>query len=243
MTQRLNCDLGESFGPWTLGMDSQVMPYIDEANIACGFHAGDPVVIKNTLLLAKRHNVAVGAHPSYPDLAGFGRRSMTMPATELIASLNYQIAALVGMAANEDLELKHVKPHGALYNDMMKNGQVRSAVMQAIAESHHPLTLVLQATPNANIHRQEASAFGLSIVLEAFIDRCYNDDGTLVSRTQSGAIHNREKMLQQVSQLVQQKSVTTQTGKQLSVEADTLCLHGDNPIAVAEIQHIRHLIR
>lgn len=243
MTQRLNCDLGESFGPWTLGMDSQVMPYIDEANIACGFHAGDPVVIKNTLLLAKRHNVAVGAHPSYPDLAGFGRRSMTMPATELIASLNYQIAALVGMAANEDLELKHVKPHGALYNDMMKNGQVRSAVMQAIAESHHPLTLVLQATPNANIHRQEASAFGLSIVLEAFIDRCYNDDGTLVSRTQSGAIHNREKMLQQVSQLVQQKSVTTQTGKQLSVEADTLCLHGDNPIAVAEIQHIRHLVR
>ncbi len=243
MTQRLNCDLGESFGPWTLGMDSQVMPYIDEANIACGFHAGDPVVIKNTLLLAKRHNVAVGAHPSYPDLAGFGRRSMTMPATELIASLNYQIAALVGMAANEDLELKHVKPHGALYNDMMKNGQVRSAVMQAIAESHHPLTLVLQATPNANIHRQEASAFGLSIVLEAFIDRCYNDDGTLVSRTQSGAIHNREKMLQQVSQLVQQKSVTTQAGKQLSVEADTLCLHGDNPIAVAEIQHIRHLIR
>ncbi|HBO15057.1 MAG TPA: LamB/YcsF family protein, partial [Porticoccaceae bacterium] len=195
MTQRLNCDLGESFGPWTLGMDSQVMPYIDEANIACGFHAGDPVVIKNTLLLAKRHNVAVGAHPSYPDLAGFGRRSMTMPATELIASLNYQIAALVGMAANEDLELKHVKPHGALYNDMMKNGQVRSAVMQAIAESHHPLTLVLQATSNANIHRQEASAFGLSIVLEAFIDRCYNDDGTLVSRTQSGAIHNREKML------------------------------------------------
>ena len=243
MTQRLNCDLGESFGPWTLGMDSQVMPYIDEANIACGFHAGDPVVIKNTLLLAKRHNVAVGAHPSYPDLAGFGRRSMTMPATELIASLNYQIAALVGMAANEDLELKHVKPHGALYNDMMKNGQVRSAVMQAIAESHHPLTLVLQATSNANIHRQEASAFGLSIVLEAFIDRCYNDDGTLVSRTQSGAIHNREKMLQQVSQLVQQKSVTTQTGKQLSVEADTLCLHGDNPIAVAEIQHIRHLVR
>lgn len=243
MTQRLNCDLGESFGPWTLGMDSQVMPYIDEANIACGFHAGDPVVIKNTLLLAKRHNVAVGAHPSYPDLAGFGRRSMTMPATELIASLNYQIAALVGMAANEDLELKHVKPHGALYNDMMKNGQVRSAVMQAIAESHHPLTLVLQATPNANLHRQEASAFGLSIVLEAFIDRCYNDDGTLVSRTQSGAIHNREKMLQQVSQLVQQKSVTTQTGKQLSVEADTLCLHGDNPIAVAEIQHIRHLVR
>lgn len=243
MTQRLNCDLGESFGPWTLGMDSQVMPYIDEANIACGFHAGDPVVIKNTLILAKRHNVAVGAHPSYPDLTGFGRRSMTMPATELIASLNYQIAALVGMAANEDLELKHVKPHGALYNDMMKNGQVRSAVMQAIAESHHPLTLVLQATPNANIHRQEASAFGLSIVLEAFIDRCYNDDGTLVSRTQSGAIHNREKMLQQVSQLVQQKSVTTQTGKQLSVEADTLCLHGDNPIAVAEIQHIRHLVR
>ena len=243
MTQRLNCDLGESFGPWTLGMDSQVMPYIDEANIACGFHAGDPVVIKNTLLLAKRHNVAVGAHPSYPDLAGFGRRSMTMPATELIASLNYQIAALVGMAANEDLELTHVKPHGALYNDMMKNGKVRSAVMQAIAESHHPLTLVLQATPNANLHRQEASAFGLSIVLEAFIDRCYNDDGTLVSRTQSGAIHNREKMLQQVSQLVQQKSVTTQTGKQLSVEADTLCLHGDNPIAVAEIQHIRHLVR
>ena len=150
----LNCDLGESFGAWKMGLDDQVMPFIDQANIACGFHAGDPVVIKKTLLAAKRNNVQVGAHPSYPDISGFGRRSMKIPPVELIALLQYQIAALTGMATNLGIEVQYVKPHGALYNDMMADGHIRSAVMEAIAECNQPLAFMLQATPDAEIHRQ-----------------------------------------------------------------------------------------
>ena len=183
------------------------MPYIDQANIACGFHAGDPMVMKKTL--AKEHNVTVGAHPSYPDIAGFGRRSMKMPATELIPILQYQIAALVGMAKNIGLSVSYVKPHGALYNDMMTNGQLRSAVMTAIVESESKLAFMLQATPDADTHRQEAKAFGLDLMFEAFADRCYDDNGALLSRAKEGAVHCREKMLDQVRQLKEDGSVTT----------------------------------
>ena len=179
----LNCDLGESFGAWKMGLDDQVMPFIDQANIACGFHAGDPVVIKKTLLAAKRNNVQVGAHPSYPDISGFGRRSMKIPAVELIALLQYQIAALTGMASNLGIEVAYVKPHGALYNDMMADGHIRSAVMEAISECHQPLAFMLQATPDAETHREEARAFGLEVLFEAFADRCYDDSGALLSRS------------------------------------------------------------
>ena len=189
MSLLLNCDLGESFGAWKMGLDDQVMPFIDQANIACGFHAGDPIVMKKTLLSAKSHNVVIGAHPSYPDLAGFGRRSMNLPAVEIIAIVQYQIAALAGMAENIDMPITYVKPHGALYNDMMANVHIRSAVMEAIAGSHLPLAFMLQATPDAETHRQEAEMFGLELIFEAFADRCYDDNGVLLSRAKEGAMH------------------------------------------------------
>ncbi|MGB1244847.1 MAG: 5-oxoprolinase subunit PxpA [Porticoccaceae bacterium] len=238
----LNCDLGESFGAWKMGLDDQVMPFIDQANIACGFHAGDPVVIKKTLLAAKRNNVQVGAHPSYPDISGFGRRSMKIPPVELIALLQYQIAALTGMATNLGIEVQYVKPHGALYNDMMADGHIRSAVMEAIAECHQPLAFMLQATPDAEIHRQEAQAFGLDVLFEAFADRCYDDNGALLSRAKEGAVHSREKMLEQVVQLQEQGTVTTISGHQLELQADSLCVHGDNMDGVNAIEKIRQLI-
>lgn len=238
----LNCDLGESFGAWKMGLDDQVMPFIDQANIACGFHAGDPVVIKKTLLAAKRNNVQVGAHPSYPDISGFGRRSMKIPPVELIALLQYQIAALTGMATNLGIEVQYVKPHGALYNDMMADGHIRSAVMEAIAECHQPLAFMLQATPDAEIHRQEAQAFGLDVLFEAFADRCYDDNGALLSRAKEGALHSREKMLEQVVQLQEQATVTTISGHQLELQADSLCVHGDNMDGVNAIEKIRQLI-
>jgi UPF0271 protein len=238
----LNCDLGESFGAWKMGLDDQVMPFIDQANIACGFHAGDPVVIKKTLLAAKRNNVQVGAHPSYPDISGFGRRSMKIPPVELIALLQYQIAALTGMASNLGIEVQYVKPHGALYNDMMADGHIRSAVMEAIAECHQPLAFMLQATPDAEIHRQEAQAFGLDVLFEAFADRCYDDNGALLSRAKEGAVHSREKMLEQVVQLQEQGTVTTVSGHQLELQADSLCVHGDNMDGVNAIEKIRQLI-
>jgi UPF0271 protein len=242
MSLLLNCDLGESFGAWKMGLDDQVMPFIDQANIACGFHAGDPIVMKKTLLSAKGHNVVVGAHPSYPDLAGFGRRSMSLPAAEIIAIVEYQIAALAGMAENIDMPITYVKPHGALYNDMMANGHIRSAVMEAIAGSHLPLAFMLQATPDAETHRQEAEMFGLKLIFEAFADRCYDDNGALLSRAKEGAVHSREKMLAQVSQLKNDGSVTTNSGHRLELQADSLCVHGDNIDGVNAIEEIRQLI-
>lgn len=238
----LNCDLGESFGSWTMGMDAQVMPHIDQANIACGFHAGDPVTMQRTLTLAARHQVTVGAHPAYPDLVGFGRRSMNLSAQEIIASIHYQVAALDGMATCAGLSLQYVKPHGALYNDMMAQAPVRSAIMEAVASYHRPLALMLLASPHAEVHRKEAQAAGISLLFEAFADRCYDDDGALRSRSKPGAVHDRERMLEQVVQLRDEGRVTTVSGQQLPLVADTLCVHGDNMSGVQAIEEIRALV-
>lgn len=238
----LNCDLGESFGSWSMGMDDQVMPHIDQANIACGFHGGDPVTIRNTLLLAAKHQVSVGAHPAYPDLVGFGRRSMNLSADEIVASVLYQVSALDGMAASAGSTLAYVKPHGALYNDMMAKPAVRQSIMEAMVNYHRPLVLMLQATPEAEAHRKEAAALDLDLSFEAFADRCYNDDGKLLARSKAGAVHNREAMLQQVSQLKTEGTVTSVSGNTLHLNADTLCVHGDNMEAVQAIQAIRALV-
>ncbi|TDG12107.1 5-oxoprolinase subunit PxpA [Seongchinamella unica] len=239
----LNCDLGESYGSWAMGLDAEVMPHIDQANIACGFHGGDPLTIGNTLAMAAEHGVQVGAHPAYPDLVGFGRRSMALSAEEIISSMHYQIAALEGMARTAGLTLAYVKPHGALYNDMMAREEVRHAIMRAMAAYHSELLLMLQATPEADTHRAEAADFGLELLFEAFADRCYDDDGRLLSRRRPGAVHNRENMLAQVAQLKAQGTVTTVSGKTLELSVDTLCVHGDNPEGVQAIREIRALIQ
>lgn len=242
MTLKLNCDLGESFGAWTMGMDESVMPHIDQANIACGFHAGDPLVMQKTLQLAKDNEVTIGAHPAYPDLVGFGRRSMKATQAEIIAMLLYQIGAMDGMAQSQGLELVYVKPHGAMYNDMMANAEVRQAVMQALAQYHRPLILMLQGTPNYQQHQEEANEHGLKLWFEAFADRCYDDDGKLLARTKAGAVHTRDKMLAQVKQLASEGTITTLSGHTLSMPIDTLCVHGDNLEGVQAIQEIRELL-
>jgi 5-oxoprolinase (ATP-hydrolysing) subunit A len=239
----LNCDLGESYGSWTMGLDSEVMPHIDQANIACGFHGGDPLTIRKTLALAARHRVSVGAHPAYPDLVGFGRRSMNLSAEEIIASIHYQVAALEGLARCQDIELHYVKPHGALYNDMMASSSVRRAIMQAMSDYHRTLPLMLQATPEAGQHQTEAKEYGIKLLFEAFADRCYDDDGKLLPRSQAGAVHTRERMLAQVAQLRRQGTVTTVSGRVVALQADTLCVHGDNLEAVHAIAAIRELIQ
>lgn len=238
----LNCDLGESFGSWTMGMDAEVMPHIHQANIACGFHAGDPVTLYKTLELALEHNVTIGAHPAYPDLTGFGRRSMNLSADELISSMLYQIAAIDGMAASLGAQLVYVKPHGALYNDMMAKTAVREAIMESLSRYQRPLTLMLQATPNAAQHRLEAESRGLSLMFEAFADRCYDDDGSLLARSRPGAVHSRDKMLAQVEQLLGNGTVTTVSGHSLNLSPDTLCVHGDNIEGVKAIEAIRALV-
>lgn len=218
------------------------MPHIDQANIACGFHGGDPLVMQHTLALAKANNVMVGAHPGYPDLVGFGRRSMNCSADEIIAMVSYQIAAIDGMAKNQGMEIAYVKPHGALYNDMMARESVRSAIMQAISDYHRPLRLTLLATPESDQHRDEAGTFGIQLWFEAFADRCYDNEGRLLARTKPGAVHTREKMLEQVEQICNQGTVTSVGGSTLNLSPDTLCVHGDNEEGIAAIIDIRNII-
>jgi UPF0271 protein len=239
---RLNCDLGESFGQWCLSMDESVMPFIDQANIACGFHAGDPQHIRRTLKLAKQHDVMVGAHPAYPDLEGFGRRSMACSREEIIGLMHYQMSAIDGMASSLGLAMAYVKPHGALYNDMMADAVVREAVMAAVASYHRPVILMLQATAKTSVHLEEADLKGIKLWFEAFADRRYNDDGSLLARSQPDAVLGREQVLLQVEQLCQQGSVTTVSGKLLPLVADTICIHGDNVESVNVIEQLRQQI-
>lgn len=239
---QLNCDLGESYGDWNMGHDALVMPHVDQASIACGFHAGDPLTMRNTLTLAARYGVTIGAHPAYPDMVGFGRRSMTLSRDAIIANLHYQVAALEGMAQSQGLALAYIKPHGALYNDMMVQDEVRAAILYAVASYHRPLTLMMQATVHADAHRADAKLAGVTLFLEAFADRCYDDDGSLLHRSKPGAVHDRKRMLAQVQQLREDSSVTTLNGKTIPLQVDTLCVHGDNPEGVASIEAIRELI-
>lgn len=238
----LNADLGEGAGGIDLDVDAAVMPHIHQANIACGFHAGDQMSMRKTLQLAGQHGVMIGAHPGYRDLEGFGRRSMAHTPEEIAALLHYQVAALDGMARSMGLTLAYVKPHGALYNDMMKDAQLRRAVMEAVATFYQPLHLMIQATPEAEVHRREAAALGVPLWLEAFADRCYEDNGLLVPRSSSGAVLSREQTLAQVASLVETGEIITAGGLRLPMAADTLCVHGDNPESIRVIRELRQLV-
>jgi UPF0271 protein len=238
----LNCDLGESLGNWNMGNDAAVMPFIDQANIACGFHAGDPVTMQRTLQLAAAHDVAVGAHPAYPDIVGFGRRPMALSSAEIIATMHYQIAALDGLARNQGIELSYVKPHGALYHAMMSQPKVRAAIIASIASYHRRLPLMMQATGQVDSHREEAHAQNVDLLFEIFADRAYNEDGSLVPRTEPHAVLNREQTLARVAQLMRDHTISTASGKSLLLQADTLCVHGDNAEGVSAIEAIRALV-
>ena len=245
-SMKLNCDLGESFGSWQMGQDEQIMPLIDQANIACGMHAGDPLILQRTLQLAKAQNVEIGAHPSYPDLQGFGRRSMTMQQDELTALLHYQIAAVDGMASNLGLSLTYVKPHGALYNDMMastkKEPELLNWVMQAIADYHKPLGLMIQSTANWQQHLEAAQKLGIELYFEAFSDRRYMPDGSLMPRSQAGAVLNAEQSLAQVKTLLESQCVITSDNQALPLKVDSLCVHSDSPDSLIIAQQIRDLV-
>lgn len=240
---KLNCDLGESFGVWTMPVDDAVMPLIDQANIACGFHGGDPLVMEKAIGSALANNVSIGAHPSYPDLQGFGRRSMAMASDELRSCIQYQVAALMGMAACQGAKVTHVKPHGALYNDMMKSASIRQVIMEAVSQlGNGQLSLVLQAHPNAEQFRNEAEQYGLTLLFEAFADRRYTDEGFLMSRQEKGAVLDHTLAHEQVKVLLEHGIVVTQSGLEMPLEADTLCVHGDSPGAVAMVKQFRTLL-
>ena len=233
----LNCDLGESFGAYKLGLDDQVLPYISSANVACGFHASDPVVMDKTVALAKDAGVAVGAHPGYPDLQGFGRRNMTIPPREVKAMVMYQIGALQAFCIAHGLKLQHVKPHGALYNMAGKDEALAMAVCEAIQAVDD--SLILLGLSGSKM-LEAADKIGLRSAREVFADRAYEEDGSLVARTKPGAmITDEDEAVERVIRMIREGRVTAVTGKDIPIRADSVCVHGDSPKALAFVQKIR----
>ena len=221
----LNSDLGESFGSWKMGNDAQILPVVSSANIACGFHAGDPLGILNTLKHAVQLGVSIGAHVAYPDLVGFGRRNMDLSSDELIADVLYQISALDGLAKVAGSKVNYVKPHGALYNTIASNAVQAAAVIDAI-KMYNP-ALVLVALAGSPLVAQ-AKAAGLTVVSEAFADRAYNSDGSLVSRRLAGAVlHDTDFVAKRVVAMLKNGGVDSIDGVFTPIQADSICLHGD----------------
>jgi UPF0271 protein len=236
----LNCDMGESFGAYTLGMDQEVIPFISSANIACGFHAGDPGIMNRTVRLAADHGVAIGAHPGFPDLMGFGRRNMDCTVEEIRDYLIYQIGALQGFCRANGVRLRHVKPHGALYNLAVGNESLIRAISQAVARVDQDLLLVALAGTHAQKTEAIAREEGVRSIFEAFPDRAYTAQGTLVSRRQPGAvIHDPEEAADRALRMASEGVVIAVDGTRVPIQLHTLCVHGDNPAAVILSQTIR----
>jgi UPF0271 protein len=239
----LNSDVGESFGNYRLGLDEEVIPLITSANIACGFHAGDPTVMKKTMALAKKHGVAPGAHPGFPDLLGFGRRNMDASLEEIKDYTSYQVGALQAFAAMHGLTLQHVKPHGALYNMAVNNTAIWGAVAEALARIDPRLVLVVLAGVNREELLRMGSRFGIRIAFEFFGDRAYNPDGSLVSRREPGSvIHDQDSAASRILKLVREGKVVARDGTEIELAADTICVHGDNPTAVTLTKKIRETL-
>ncbi|MDP6043065.1 MAG: 5-oxoprolinase subunit PxpA [Dehalococcoidales bacterium] len=230
-----NCDLGESFGAYQLGFDEQLMPYISSANVACGFHAGDPVWMRRTVSLAEQSRVAVGAHPGLPDLVGFGRREMKVTPEEVKHYVIYQVGAL--QAFTRTRSLQHVKPHGALYNMGVANEEIARAVAEGVREADQRLILVgLAGSVWLNVGQQ----LGLKVASEVFADRALNPNGTLVPRSQPGAvIKDPEKVIAASLKMVTEGKTTAVNGQEITIRADTICLHSDTPGVVALARGLR----
>jgi len=236
----LNCDMGESFGPWRMGQDAEVMPWITSANIACGFHAGDFSTMHQTVLLAKTHGVAIGAHVSLPDLQGFGRRELRVTPDEAYAMTLYQIGALAAFTRAAGTRVAHVKPHGALYNMAAKDSALADAIARAVRDFDKDLILVGLA--GSELPRA-GDAIGLRVAHEAFADRRYEIDGSLTPRSEAGAvIHDIGAAVAQAVQIATQGNVETRSGKTIDVHADTICVHGDRKDASVFARRLREAL-
>ena len=236
----LNCDMGESFGAYKLGMDENVIQYITSANVACGWHAGDPQVMEHTVKMAVDRGVGVGAHPGYPDLLGFGRRNMDCTAEEIRSYLIFQIGALQAFCRIHGTKLQHVKPHGALYLTAVENEKVARAIAEAVVSVDPQLIYVALAGAKGSLMRRVGRQVGLKVVYEAFPDRAYTPEGTLVSRRLPGAvIKDPGEVAQRALKMAKQGMVIAVDGTEVPLEARTLCVHGDTPSAVDLVRAIR----
>jgi len=239
----LNCDMGESFGAYSLGMDKNVIRYITSANIACGWHAGDPAVMDDTVKMALDNGVGVGAHPGYPDLVGFGRRSMDCTADDIRRYIIYQIGALQGFCQTHGTRLRHVKPHGALYTTAVVDEVVARAVAVAIVGVDPEILYVALAGAKGEMVTRIGKEVGLKVVYEAFPDRAYSADGNLVSRKLPGAvIKDPKEVSERALRMAKEGVVRAVDGTMISLDVQTLCVHGDNPSAVDLVRSIREEI-
>lgn len=233
----LNADVGESFGSYKLGQDALLMPSLTSANIACGFHAGDPGVMRETVALAQQHGVAVGAHPSFPDLVGFGRREMQATPREVEDLVVYQIGALAAVAAVRGLRLQHVKAHGALYNMAVRDASLADAIARAAAAVDR--SLVMFGLPGSELIAAGERA-GLRTAREGFADRAYRPDGTLVPRSEPGAlIEDPELVVSRAVSMARDRAVTASDGSSIALEVETICVHGDTPGAAKLASRVR----
>ena len=234
----LNSDLGESFGPWPMGQDRALMDSISSANVACGFHAGDPGAMRATVALAREKGVAIGAHPGFQDLVGFGRREMRVTPAETEDLVLYQVSALAGMASAQGVRLQHVKAHGALYNMACRDGALADAIAKAVAALDR--SLILFGLPNSELLRAGRAA-GLRVAAEVFADRAYDPDGALTSRAKRGSvIQDTQTVVERAIKMVREKKVLAVDGSTIALEADTICLHGDTPGAADHARAVRN---
>ena len=216
------------------------MPYIDMANIACGMHASDPKVIRETIQLANEHNVQIGAHPGYADLQGFGRRHIAMSAEELESLFIYQLGALQGLCISENTEIRYVKPHGALYNDMMRSDEIFNTLLKALARYNSTLPLMMMAVPDRQRYVDMDNEHNINLIFEAFIDRSYQKNGRLTPRSAPSSVHTTtDDILSQADTLIKDRKLVSVCGKTIEVDADTLCIHGDGKLALDVAKQLR----
>mgnify|MGYP003457833667 FL=1 len=226
----LNCDLGESFGNYKIESDEKIIPLISSANVACGYHAGDPLVMKKTVELVKKNKISIGAHPGFPDLMGFGRREMKVSYDEVKSYVLYQLGALDAFNRAQGLKMQHVKPHGALYN-------ISKAICEAISE-FNPNLILLGLSGSETLDM--AKKVGLRYASEVFADRAYEEDGSLVSRDKEGSmIYDENEAISRVIRMIKEKKIKTITGKDIDIKVDSICVHGDGKKALLFVEKIR----
>ena len=236
----LNCDMGESFGAWSMGLDAEAIRHVTSANIACGFHAGDPRVMRETVTLAKANGVGVGAHPGYPDLMGFGRRNMDCSPDEVRDYVIYQVGAMKGFCAALGVPIQHVKPHGSLYNTSVGNEPLIRAIVGAIAAVDRSLIYLALGGAQAPLVKRVAAEAGIRVAFEAFPDRAYTPDGRLAPRQMPGAVIEDSKLAtERALRMAGEGRIIATDGSVLEMEIHTICVHGDNPSAVEHVKEIR----
>ena len=239
----LNCDMGESFGAWTMGMDGEVIRHVTSANIACGFHAGDPRVMYKTAKLARDNGVGVGAHPGYPDLVGFGRRPLVCTPDEVRDDVAYQIGAMKAFGSSHGVALQHVKPHGSLYNMSVGNESMIRAIVEAIAGVDKHVIYLALGGAQAPLVTRIANEAGIRVAFEAFPDRAYTPEGTLAPRSLAGAVIKDPKTAaERALRMAKEGKIVATDGSVLEMRIDTICVHGDNPSAVELVRGIRSAI-